>query len=118
MAHDLISKKTRYEFREYFVGINLREIEMEFDAADVPLDETYAPRTSGQRRSFVEKYYHSVDWTKWRDVRKVLTVYENVLSHLETLALPAQYQYVRSSAYSGFFHGATLAPPPLYWKNH
>ncbi len=86
MAHDLISKKTRYEFREYFVGINLREIEMEFDAADVPLDETYDPRTSGQRRSLVEKYYHSVDWTKWRDVRKVLTVYENVLSHLEGLA--------------------------------
>ena len=39
MARDIISKKTRYEFREYFVGLTLREIEMEFDAADVPFDE-------------------------------------------------------------------------------
>jgi len=27
MSHDLISKKIRYEFREYFVGTTLREIE-------------------------------------------------------------------------------------------
>ena len=43
------------------------------------------PSTSGQRRSLVEQYYHAVDWTKWKDVRKVLTVYENVLSQLEDL---------------------------------
>lgn len=86
MARDIISKKTRYEFREYFVSITLREIEMEFDAADVPFDENYVPSTSGQRRSLVEKYYHSVDWEKWSDVRKVLTVYENVLSKLEERA--------------------------------
>lgn len=85
MARDLISKKTRNEFREYFSGIILREIEMEFDAADVPRDETYNPPISGQRRSLVEQYYHAVDWTKWRDVRKILTVYENVLSQLEDL---------------------------------
>lgn len=85
MANELISKKTRYEFREFFVSWNLREIEMEFDAADVPIDANYEPSTSGARRSLVEKYYHSVDWTKWNDVRKILTVYENVLSHLEGL---------------------------------
>ncbi|MEJ2671557.1 MAG: abortive infection family protein [Deltaproteobacteria bacterium] len=58
---------------------------MEFDAADVPVDPNYTPSTSGERRSLVEKYYHTVDWTKWNDVRKILTVYENVLSHLEGL---------------------------------
>jgi len=86
MANELISKKTRYEFREYFVGTTLREIEMEFDAADVPFDEHFIPSTSGARRSLVEKYYYAVDWTKWKDVRKVLSVYENVLSHLESLS--------------------------------
>ena len=83
MAGDLISKKTRYEFQEYFVGTTLREIEKEFDAADVPFDEDYEPQISGQRRSLVEQYYHAVDWSKWSDVRKILTVYENVLSQLE-----------------------------------
>lgn len=85
MAGTLISKKARNELREYFVGTSLREIETEFDSADVPFDEDYVPSTSGQRRSLVEQYYHAVDWTKWKDVRKVLTVYENVLSQLEDL---------------------------------
>ena len=86
MVKDIISKKTRYEFREYFVETTLREIEMEFDAADVPFDEDYHPSISGARRSLVEQYYHAVDWTKWPDVRKILTVYENVLAQLEELA--------------------------------
>jgi len=86
MSSDLISKKTRYEFREYFVGRTLREIEMEFDAADVSFDEQYNPPTSGARRSLVEQYYHAVDWIKWGDVRKILIVYQNVLTQLEGLA--------------------------------
>ncbi|MGA2585774.1 MAG: abortive infection family protein [Candidatus Aminicenantales bacterium] len=83
MPNDIISKKTRYEFREHFVSRTLREIEMEFDSADIPLDEDYHPACTGQRRSLVEKYYHSIDWSKWSSVRKVLTVYENALSILE-----------------------------------
>ncbi len=87
MSQDLISKKTRKEFREYFVGLYLREIEAEFDAADVPFVGNYVPKNiSGQRRSLVEQYYHAVDWTKWSDVRKILIVYENVLTHLEDLS--------------------------------
>ncbi len=34
---DMISKKTRNEFREYFVGTTRREISQEFDAADETL---------------------------------------------------------------------------------
>lgn len=86
MSKDIISKKTRGEFREYFVGWTLREIEMEFDAADVLIDEDYKPPCTGARRSLVEKYYHTVDWSRWSDVRKVLTVYENVLARLEEQA--------------------------------
>lgn len=83
MPGELISKKTRVELREYFVGTTLSEITNEFDSADVPFDGDYSPSISGQRRSLVEQYYHAIDWTRWADVRKFLTVYENVLSGLE-----------------------------------
>ena len=83
MGQDLISKKTRYEFREYFVGWTLRTIEAEFDAADVPCDAAFQPAISGQRRSLVEQYYHAVDWSDFKQVRRVLAVYENVLVALE-----------------------------------
>lgn len=94
MGKDLISKKTRYEFREYFVGRTLREIEQEFDAADVPLDESYEPKESGQRRCLVEKYYRRVDWTRWNDVRRILEVYANVLTELESHASRSMAQDV------------------------
>ena len=41
------------------------------------------PPESGQRRSLVEQYYHAVAFSSWRDVQKVLRVYENVLLELE-----------------------------------
>lgn len=80
---DWISKKTRNAFREYFVGTTLRTISEAFDAADVPLDVNYNPDCGGQRRALVEQYYHAVDFSSWRDVQKVLRVYENVLLELE-----------------------------------
>jgi hypothetical protein len=80
---DLISKKTRVEFREYFVGMTLREITQEFEGADVPCDSDYQSPESGQRRSLVEKYYHAVDFSSWRDVQKILRVFEGVLLSLE-----------------------------------
>ena len=86
MSKDLISKKTRYELREYFVGTTLREIEREFDAADILRDEDYTPPVPGQRRSLVEQYYHTINWTKWRDVRRFLILYSNVLVGLEDQA--------------------------------
>lgn len=86
MSRPLISKKTRQEFREYFVGTTLRQIEMAFDAADVPFDGEHQPSVGGERRSLVEQYYHAVDWHNWTDVRKVLEVYENVLVELSVEA--------------------------------
>lgn len=80
---DLISKKTRIGFREYFVTTSLREISQEFDGADVPLDKEYQSPETGQRRSLVEKYYHATDFSSWRDVQKVLRVYEIVMLNLE-----------------------------------
>ncbi|HEX9903251.1 MAG TPA: hypothetical protein VGB72_10365, partial [Acidobacteriota bacterium] len=83
MPEDIISKKTRHEFREFLVGWTLREIEGEFDAADVPINSEYRPLVTGQRRALVERYYHAIDWTKWADVRKVIAVFENILAKLE-----------------------------------
>lgn len=80
---DIISKKTRLEFREYFVTTTLRHISQEFDAADVPCRADYNPPVSGARRSLVEQYYRAVDFSSWREVRKVLRVYENVMLSLE-----------------------------------
>ena len=80
---DLISKKTRNEFREYFVGTTLRTISEEFDAADVPFADDYSPPVSGERRSLVEQYYHAVNFSSWRDVQKILRAYESVLIELE-----------------------------------
>ena len=86
MSGDLISKKTRYELREYFVGTTLREIEAEFDAADIAANLDYEPPVTGQRRTLVEQYYWCIDWTRWSDVRKFVTVYENVLNTVEEFA--------------------------------
>jgi hypothetical protein len=83
MAGDIISRKTRHEFREYFVGTSLRAIEKAFDEADVRCDSDYQPPCGGQRRTLVEQYYHSVDFANWRDVRKVLKVYAAELQRIE-----------------------------------
>jgi len=85
MTVDLISIKTRQLFREYLVGTTLRFISDEFDAARVDCDSAYQPPVSGQRRSLVEQYYHSVNWTDWRDVKKVLQVFESVLHTAENV---------------------------------
>jgi len=83
MAGDLISKKTRSEFREYFVSTSLREIELEFDAADIALEDGFTVPDVGQRRGLVEGYYKALEFANWRDVNKVLKVYGAVLAKLE-----------------------------------
>jgi len=81
-AGPLLSKKTLLEFREHLVGWTLRTISEEFDTADVRCDLSYQPPVSGERRSLVEQYYYTLDVTKWTDVRKLLAVFENVLTKL------------------------------------
>src|SRR5258706_28654 len=79
MDHELISRKTRTEFREFFVGSTLREIQDEFDSARIPCDLGYSPTVSGQRRSLVEQYYHSLNFKNPYDVKRILVVFENAL---------------------------------------
>lgn len=118
---ELISKKTRLEFREFLVGWTLREIEMEFDSADVDCDAQYDPQVGGQRRTLVEQYYHSVDFTVPSDVRKILSAYENVLNSAIQRQLPISglvaclrrdgYQY-----YDGRISPHTPETKPLFDK--
>ena len=86
MSQELLSIKTRQVFRENMVGWVLREIADEFDAAKLDCDLSHQPLVSGQRRSLVEQYYHTVDWTDPAQVRRVLQVFENVLYRAEKLA--------------------------------
>lgn len=76
---DLISRKTRIEFREFLVGWTIREISDEFDAADVRRDTIFIPDVSGARRSLVEQYYHTLNFTSQVDVGKLVQAYENIL---------------------------------------
>lgn len=90
---EFISKKTRIEFREFLVGWMLRETGDEFSAAGLEPDLSHHdPQLSGQRREYVEQYYHAVDFTNPSHVERVLNVYEAILAHCETyLANPGIY---------------------------
>jgi len=80
MSGDLISKKTRTAFREFLVGRTLREIGNEFEAADIIADQSYQPLLGGQRRCYVEQFYHTLDFNNPSDVDRLLRVYENILA--------------------------------------
>lgn len=83
MPGDLVGKKARNELREHFVGAEtLRTIELAFDEAGIDRDFEYQPKVGGERRSLVEQYYHTLAFTKWRDSRKFLALYETVLQKL------------------------------------
>jgi Abortive infection C-terminus len=81
---ELVSKPTRRELCEYFVGTTLRIIDESFTDAGVDCDLNFTPNVSGQRRTLVHQYYHTLDFSIQSDVRKFLAVYEAVLLHLES----------------------------------
>lgn len=83
MTRELVSKRTRNEFREFLVGWTLREIELEFDSANIECDRTYEPEVSGQRRSFVEQYYRTLDFTNPADVQRLLAAYASIIERAE-----------------------------------
>ena len=81
---DLISKKTRSLFQDYFTTITLRTISNYFDNSDVPeLELPPGVGFSSQRREQVEKYCHFINWEDQIQTRRVLNVYEDVLVDLE-----------------------------------
>ena len=91
-GREFISNKTRLEFREFLVGWTLREIENEFRAAGLEPNLGHDPQLVGQRREYVEQYYHAVDFNNPVHVERVLNVYEAILADCQThLVNPGTY---------------------------
>tara|TARA_R110002072_G_scaffold243698_2_gene402907 strand:- start:21322 stop:22167 length:846 start_codon:yes stop_codon:yes gene_type:complete len=86
MTKDIISLKTRTEFQDHFAGWStLAKISDIFDSAHIDCDSSFIPNTTGQRRSLVRQYEHSLDLTKPKDARKLLDVYELIMIELSWL---------------------------------
>ena len=78
---ELISPAFRLEFREFCVGLVLRQIDDIFQMADIQRGSVSSNRTiNGQRRILVEEYYASIDWANVQDIRKFLKVVGLVIS--------------------------------------
>ncbi|MFA7329813.1 MAG: abortive infection family protein [Candidatus Delongbacteria bacterium] len=92
MASELIRAETRNLLREYFVGTSLSIIRDRFEAAGITCDEFFDPGVSGERRGLVMRYYHALDLTSWKDVKKLMRVFESVLDELE-VGVEAKDQY-------------------------
>ena len=86
VTRDLLKKTIRNEFRELLVGYTLREIEMTFDAGELTPLAGYQSTVSGQRRGQVEAYYANIDFASVADVKKLLTVYEEIIENLAQAA--------------------------------
>lgn len=86
MSRDLISKATRNEFREVLTGYVLREIDMFFEAGGIMPRRDHDPQVGGQRRGLVECYYASLDFSSAADIKRLLTVYEEVIENLQQVA--------------------------------
>lgn len=84
LGRELISKRTRTEFREVLSGWGtLRTIEIAFENEGFMPARDHEPNLSGQRRSLVQQYYQAIDFTDARQVRCLLRVYEGILQDLE-----------------------------------
>ncbi len=79
MTSELVSKKTRNEFRNFLGGWVLRDIRDEFESAHIDRDPDFVPQVSGEQRSLVEQHYRTLDFTVPADVRRLLAVYEGIL---------------------------------------
>ena len=80
---ELIGKATRNKFREVLVGFVLRDIEMFFEGAGLSCKQDDDPPVTGARRTLVEQYYASIDFTSTNDVRKLLAAYGEIVLSLD-----------------------------------
>jgi hypothetical protein len=103
MKRDLIGRITRNHFREWLVGWTLREIYDLFIAHG--FEQSFIPPEllpSGQRRSSVELFYESVEWSDPEHVARMLRAYEDVLFKIEDRSLPHVVQMLRYLERDGY----------------
>jgi hypothetical protein len=81
---DLISKKTRSAFEDYFSSESTLGLTSKyFQNHDIYQGERpFGSTVDGQIRQLVEKHYHYINWKNSAEVRQVLNVYEDVLTDL------------------------------------
>lgn len=101
VSHEIISPKTRLEFREYFVSTSVARVDDAFALAGIPCREEFEPPLTGARRSRVEQYYVNLDFSRQSDAHRVLVVYEHVLDDLE-------HQVAHGDDYSKQYATSTL----------
>lgn len=77
---EFISPSFRLDFREFCVGLYLRQINDIFQMAGIQPGEIDTRYISGERRTLAAEYLASIDWTSMQDVQKFLKVIEIVLS--------------------------------------
>ena len=81
---ELISKKTRGEFEDYFNSRTLREIDRYFENYGLVTKLLSDSQPLGQRRTLVREYYAAIDWTNRKQIKQVLNVFADILSELES----------------------------------
>lgn len=79
----LVSANVRREAREYLVGWPLREIGDVFHDHGFSADTTYEASTGGERRTYVEQFYVTVDWSDREQVERMLSVFEAIIDAAE-----------------------------------
>ena len=112
---DLISKRTRNEFRETLVAFVLREIEMFFEGAGLSKNEDYVPPVDGARRSLVERYYVVIDFSSPADIKKLLSAYGEIVISLDRNGAneSTRDNLLRLMKRDGYdFDGDTFSPVP------
>ena len=110
MRNEMISKRTRNEFREAMANWwVLRNIAEAFESEGVRCNTAFVPPDyiSGQRRTLVEQYYSTVSFSDTNDVNRVLRVFELVL---EDKPYPDKlYRLLNKDGYE--ISNGTISPP-------
>ena len=112
---ELISKRTRNEFRETLVGFVLREIDMFFEGSGVSKKDDYDPPVNGARRGLVEQYYAGIDFDSPGSVKKLLSAYGEIVVRLDRNGTNenARNDLLRLMKLDGYdFDGDTFVPLP------
>jgi hypothetical protein len=84
MPQELIGRRLRSLLMDYLSSNSvLREIDDEFQAADIPRGSDPNPIVGGQRRSLVQAYYNGLNFSDPKDVRKFLNVLSVFMGNME-----------------------------------
>lgn len=84
-SKELISRRLRNLLMDHLAGNSvLREIENEFEAADVTYKVIDGQEAGGQRRTLTQGYYNGLDFSNPVDARKFLSVLSVFMGNLES----------------------------------